>query len=592
MIFLQNKTVTFLTIAKLVIFAALVSAINIPIHHYLPTETVYAFLLHMVTSFAFVIGFISIIRNQLKSRYTFLPFVVVNDRDHRIVSYNHEFSHMTQAYHGELKKDIKLERYLSNNSDLDESDIKRELSNVDYPCPECPTLGTTNLLLSITTDDLSEISVGYSVFTMNSPTSIFSFRRSEKIYYFINNTELLTNLKNAEALNSRKRKLLNVISSELRSPIATSVMIVESDEFDKPVMKKNLLELLDHSLDIFKLLDSIAKTDDSTTPTSSVIEDISIYNTHNSLTEHVNELYLTEKPLFVESGVNLTTKNLRASTAELHKFKYSYDKSIVSEILTTFIENSLIHSRAHDVAIISHIDEVKNGSAKITISVEDNGIGIKNSTRDLIFEGLYQQSSASSLSMGMGLSLYHAKMLACKLPNGVVSCTDPLMYNFGIRFSLSFTAPAVASESVKASEKVERFSFDGKRVVIVDDVGLLRILLTKILTKEGAYVRDFSEGKAAFEYIQTSDDSVDIVLTDLMMPEYDGRYLIRNLKSINYDNPIIVMTGNTTHSDSQFSKLIELGADSVITKPISLDMLTETITKINYYKTKKDNKKS
>lgn len=100
-------------------------------------------------------------------------------------------------------------------------------------------------------------------------------------------------------------------------------------------------------------------------------------------------------------------------------------------------------------------------------------------------------------------------------------------------------------------------------ILVVDDEEMLRKVIHKILTKEGYDVHLASSGTEALEIL--SREEIDLVITDVKMPEMDGFDLLKQMKE-NYPKlGIIVMTA---FGDAYTVRdALMLGADEYITKP-------------------------
>ena len=79
-----------------------------------------------------------------------------------------------------------------------------------------------------------------------------------------------------------------------------------------------------------------------------------------------------------------------------------------------------------------------------------------------------------------------------------------------------------------------------KSVLIAEDEQVLRQSLAELLSAEGYEVLQAADGKAAYELVLQRP--VDVVLTDMRMPEMDGLTLLGHLKQIAPQTPVIVAT--------------------------------------------------
>ncbi len=105
---------------------------------------------------------------------------------------------------------------------------------------------------------------------------------------------------------------------------------------------------------------------------------------------------------------------------------------------------------------------------------------------------------------------------------------------------------------------------NNKHILIVDDDPLVRRSLSEFLTIEGFTVS--SAGSAREAIVLLKDYTADIVITDIKMPEVDGIQFMKQLKNLNPETPVILMTGYGS-IDSAVEAMKE-GAYDYITKPI------------------------
>lgn len=107
------------------------------------------------------------------------------------------------------------------------------------------------------------------------------------------------------------------------------------------------------------------------------------------------------------------------------------------------------------------------------------------------------------------------------------------------------------------------------KILVVDDAKISRMIITKSLIKLGFIEDDVIEtnnGQEAYEYL--SDESVDLLITDLSMPEMDGIELLTKIKFDMHNIIRIVISG--TISENKQEKLDHLNVDAVIKKPYTL----------------------
>jgi len=115
-----------------------------------------------------------------------------------------------------------------------------------------------------------------------------------------------------------------------------------------------------------------------------------------------------------------------------------------------------------------------------------------------------------------------------------------------------------------------------KKVLIADDDVRNIFSLTKALELQGMKVLPAMDGKEALKVLK-QDDTVDVVLMDMMMPEMDGYETIREIRTEQkYKNlPILAVTAKAMMGDRE--KCIAVGASDYISKPVDIDQLVSLL---------------
>lgn len=117
-----------------------------------------------------------------------------------------------------------------------------------------------------------------------------------------------------------------------------------------------------------------------------------------------------------------------------------------------------------------------------------------------------------------------------------------------------------------------------KKILIVDDCDTTRKLLSYIVRERGYKIMSASNGIEALEVL--ASNPVDLVLTDLNMPQMDGFELSRNIRSADAyrELPIIMVTTEAGDMDRKMGK--DAGVSTFLTKPISPQRLLYEIEKL------------
>lgn len=117
-----------------------------------------------------------------------------------------------------------------------------------------------------------------------------------------------------------------------------------------------------------------------------------------------------------------------------------------------------------------------------------------------------------------------------------------------------------------------------KKVLIVDDCATTRKLLSYIIRERGYEIFGAANGIEALEMLAVND--VDLVVTDLNMPQMDGLELSKSLRADTAydDTPIIMITTEASSVDRKLG--MDAGVTTYLTKPISPQRLVYEIEKV------------
>ena len=116
-----------------------------------------------------------------------------------------------------------------------------------------------------------------------------------------------------------------------------------------------------------------------------------------------------------------------------------------------------------------------------------------------------------------------------------------------------------------------------KRVLIVDDEEGIRDLLSRTLALENYDVQAVSDGMSALHELKETGEPFNLVIADLRMPGMDGLTLIREVKQINPQLPIIIITGFSTESSA--IEAVNLGVSGYLTKPVGIPQVLAAAAK-------------
>jgi CheY-like chemotaxis protein len=110
------------------------------------------------------------------------------------------------------------------------------------------------------------------------------------------------------------------------------------------------------------------------------------------------------------------------------------------------------------------------------------------------------------------------------------------------------------------------------RLLVVDDEQVLRRMLDRVLTAKGFEVHTAVDGHEAMAMLKA--ERFDVVLSDVVMPQCDGRCLLEAMREAGITVPVVMLTG---YADASDSSLRSLGAVAVLGKPSPVDTICTTL---------------
>ena len=118
-----------------------------------------------------------------------------------------------------------------------------------------------------------------------------------------------------------------------------------------------------------------------------------------------------------------------------------------------------------------------------------------------------------------------------------------------------------------------------KHILVVDDDESIRSFIKELLVMHNFKVSEADNGKAGLK--EFKENTPDIVITDIIMPEMEGISFIRELRAHNKEIPIIAMTGNVHGRMEEFLEISsQLGADEILRKPVRAQEFLDALSKV------------
>jgi two-component system cell cycle sensor histidine kinase/response regulator CckA len=213
----------------------------------------------------------------------------------------------------------------------------------------------------------------------------------------------------------------------------------------------------------------------------------------------------------------------------------------------------------------------------VLIDVTDTGEGIPKENLVRIFEPFFSTKEVGS-GTGLGLSTVY----------GIVKQTGGFVFvdsapGQGAVFSIYLVRHQHGEATVARGEPGEGAAATHDltgvgTVLLVEDEDPVRLFSARALRNKGYKVIEAKSGEAALEVIHRATETIDLLITDVVMPRMDGPGLIREVRETHPDMKVIFISGYTEDS---FRKRLDTDAEiHFLPKPFSLKQLASKVKEV------------
>ncbi|PKN35973.1 MAG: hypothetical protein CVU61_00280 [Deltaproteobacteria bacterium HGW-Deltaproteobacteria-19] len=247
----------------------------------------------------------------------------------------------------------------------------------------------------------------------------------------------------------------------------------------------------------------------------------------------------------------------------------------VGQILVNYANNAVKFTEEGEIVISVHTEEETEGEVVLRFSVRDTGIGLTEEQKGKLFQSFHQaDTSVSRQYGGTGLGLAISKELA-RLMGGEVGVESE--YGKGSTFWFTVRLGKGRAESPILLPEPD---LRGKRVLVVDDNEMSRIILEDLLKGMTFVTKSVASGREALAEIRSSDEAgrpFDVVLLDWRMKEMDGIQTARAIRQMPMKTfPHLIMV--TAYGREEIlSAASRDGFEHVLIKPVTPSTLFNTL---------------
>ena len=387
----------------------------------------------------------------------------------------------------------------------------------------------------------------------------------------------MASLEKAELANKAKSAFLFNMSHDIRTPL--NAMIGFTDMAVKNIDDKA------------KALDCLSKSKLSSEHLLSLINDVLDMSRIES-----GKVELDLNPVDLdENGEDLVP--MLKSLAEKKNVHFEFNRHDIqnryvyvdflrmNQVLINVVSNAVKYtpSGGSVVVDISQVPSQREGYGLYQFVIKDTGIGMSPEYQQHLFDEFSRErTSTVSKQQGTGLGLAITKRIVDMMEGSIdVESKVGVGSLFTIRIPMRIQENPEDVEQMRfAHSEQESVSFEGFRVLVVEDNELNLEISKDILESAGVIVESASDGSVAVECLrEKGPDYYDCILMDIQMPVMDGFEATRAIRKMFPDKrvPIIALSANAFDEDRR--KSLEAGMDGHLAKPVVIAQLEDALKK-------------
>lgn len=288
---------------------------------------------------------------------------------------------------------------------------------------------------------------------------------------------------------------------------------------------------------------------------------IKIYNDRYNIKLIIKELVQIYKSKAERKGLEFRT----SIASDLPEYLYG-DPVGVKTSLNTILDNSVKYTDEGYVEFSVNAI-MKNNIARLIISVEDSGTGMKADELNKIFNKKEEDKESTNLNS----NLYNAKKLVTLMGGTIIPSS---IYGKGTIIKVVLDQKVgETSDNLNKYEKV----LDKKKILLVDDNTSSVKMITKLLKESNTVLDSVSSGKECLDKIRDKE-KYDLILLDEEMTPLDGITVMKKLQEIrNFNINVILLTKNNDYEYNE--DYLKYGFKDYLIKPVEKDKLLEKISK-------------
>lgn len=376
-----------------------------------------------------------------------------------------------------------------------------------------------------------------------------------------------------DEVNQEKLRFFTNITHELFTPI--TIIAAAMEQIRKLVPQGEYEVIVTNTNRLIRLIQQILEFRKA--ETGNLKLQVSKHNLSRFIAKNIESF----QPLMKQKKIDISFNG------EVDETEVYYDADKLDKILYNLLSNALKYNK--EGALVEVCLTYSENNKYACISVKDNGNGLSENAMNNLFKRFYDGDFRKYNTAGTGIGLSLVKDLVT-LHKGEISVENHPGEGVCFTIQIPITSASYTNEECnenkvqneilqQAVDTVEDVSEEEApyNLLVVEDNPDLLLLLKNILSKRYC-VYSASNGKEAIEVITQED--INLIVSDVMMPEMNGYELCQKIKQdIEFNHiPIILLTAKIAETDA--INAYESGADAYLTKPFSVNRLQARITNL------------
>jgi len=378
----------------------------------------------------------------------------------------------------------------------------------------------------------------------------------------------LTQYQKAKTADKLKSAFLANMSHEIRTPLNAIVGFSNllADGTIKEEEKEEYIAIINSSNEtLLQLIDDILDV--------SMIEanQLKVQEEIFSVNELMKQVETTYQPILKQKKNN--TVQLKLNIPSENHFILS-DPVRINQVMVNLLNNAIKFTEKGTITFGFYLE-----NKILKIFVKDTGIGIEKEHIEHLFDRFYKiEDDKTKLYRGTGIGLYLCKKIAEILNGDIMVYSEP---GKGSEFIFSIPAKNITiipteEKTKKSTRTISDLTIPQGTVLLIEDDLNSRIYFRKIMEELQLTILEAADGKTGLKLFRENPD-ISLILLDIRLPGVSGFKILKELKKINPEIPVIAQTAFAMAGDKE--ECLAAGFNDYISKPVNRDKLIRLLQK-------------